>query len=180
MKNFVASSGCPGPNSSPANCGCQKLLAAAAGAVPYEHSVAHDALRIAHRLTEGAVVNAQLRQGLPGGEGEIPDDVVAFRDASEPRAPIGRRCQERQGDAAASRQARPECIEWRFPWPNARKTCTLAGASIRGASAGPRREHALVGGDRAVSRISSSGGQNALLLRRMRGDRVHQRGDRQS
>src|SRR5262249_17865048 len=54
-----------------------QALAFSGGAVEDEHRVANDALVVALRLAERAVVEAHLGQGLAGSEAEVFEDVIA-------------------------------------------------------------------------------------------------------
>ena len=70
-KYFVASSGWPAPNNSPAKAGVSSDAAGLAGAVQHQH-------RLAGRLADGGVVQPQFRHGLAGVEAEILRDPVAL------------------------------------------------------------------------------------------------------
>ena len=52
--------------------GAHQAHPAAAGTVQDQHGVAHHPMGILARGAKGAVMDAQLRQRLPGGEGEVP------------------------------------------------------------------------------------------------------------
>ena len=71
MKYLVASSGWPGPNSSPAKAGVSMLAPEPVGAVQDQHGLAGG-------LADGPVVQAQLRHRLAGVEAEVARDPVAF------------------------------------------------------------------------------------------------------
>jgi len=59
--------------------GAQKVAAVSGGAVKDEDGVADDALVVAARIAEGAVVHPQFGQDFTGMETEIPDDIIAGR-----------------------------------------------------------------------------------------------------
>src|SRR5260370_37335514 len=58
--------------------GREKVMAGAAGAVKKQNRVRDAALRVAHRLAQRGVVQAQFRQRLPRPEFEIFDDEITF------------------------------------------------------------------------------------------------------
>ena len=71
------------------------LCPAAAGAVEDEDGVADDALGVALRLAERAVMESQLGERLAGGEAEVLNDKIALRR----RGDLGRsEAGERGGD----------------------------------------------------------------------------------
>src|SRR5467141_3111737 len=55
-----------------------ELSSGPAGAVQYQHGVAHDSLRVLLRLAERAVMQSKLRQCFAGCESEIGDDKIRF------------------------------------------------------------------------------------------------------
>ncbi len=55
-----------------------EAAAFAAGAVQDEHGVLHDALVVAARLAHGAIMDANLGQGVARSEAKIANDIIAF------------------------------------------------------------------------------------------------------
>src|SRR5262249_42036712 len=56
----------------------EKLRARAAGAVKHQHRVADDAALVALRLSQGCIVQLQLRKRLPALETKISNDEIAL------------------------------------------------------------------------------------------------------
>ena len=70
------SSSAPGPEQHPGELRRHELASAAAGAVHDEHTVRHPAARVALRLAQRQVVEAQLAEGVARSEAKAPNHVV--------------------------------------------------------------------------------------------------------
>jgi len=79
--------------------GADELRPAARGAVQNQNRIARDSLRVAPRLTERAVMDAQFRQRRAGGEFEILEhDIVLGRCGIFRRHERGRHEQQERND----------------------------------------------------------------------------------
>ena len=172
----AASSGWPGPNSSPAERRLQPGLGGAGGVVDQQHGVAMRP-RIGLRRAERDVVLAQLGQRLAAGEAEVADDEIALAEIG----PVGfghaawhirERCRELQDAGTPTPTHRNDCRK--PPPPGSLAPCPHRPPETRNerefppvpgpAAAGGRTRRPAPGGRHPPHRDAGRSGQDRALF----------------